>query len=542
MKIDFSMEHEFVHFRGVQYVKSSLSEEVFILVDFENYDMIRNFKQDKELILKNGYIAIKETAFELLSTITISNVELPTERLKFYYEEKLDGFLFYKFRDIVLSSNFIKSLNLDFSVDILCRLIEDNLTITDSVDENKDKIKGSSFKKVNVTKKDKVTKYVPKAERIRLIKNNLNYLEDYIKSIEYGKGNTTGLLDEKVLSVFQYYKLHEPTLYDGIVRALKNKNKSLIESLVEGIISLPLLDFDELIKQLDLNVVNNRLENELILDDYIKKDIIANLYKVKHGISNKFSRINILIYGSPGKGKTTSTKILADILSLPFVHISVPSLDRAFYLVGSDFSYSTSKYGLIAGGLINSKNDFKSAVFLLDEVDKGRYTEDSALLGAICNILDASYNITDVYLQVPLDLSQCIFVLTANDLSSIPDFIIDRCLLVDIDKLYINQTPIIVSLLKGALKSTLNLSDKDLELFDESLFEAFAKKYQFGSFRDLEKEFRVILNNFILEFFQTKTQSELSPEDPGFRELFLNELKIYLITFLNRWDLSLLKI
>ena len=131
-------------------------------------------------------------------------------------------------------------------------------------------------------------------------------------------------------------------------------------------------------------------------------------------------------------------------------------------LVGHRRAYIGSNPGKIISSLI--KCESKNPVFLLDEVDKLKKDYKGDPASTLLDILDTSQNkrFVDNYLDEEVDLSKVLFVLTANDISSIPVALLDRLEIIDLsgysdeEKLLISENYLIPSIIKKhGLKNTV---------------------------------------------------------------------------------------
>jgi ATP-dependent Lon protease len=208
-----------------------------------------------------------------------------------------------------------------------------------------------------------------------------------------------------------------------------SSDASMTQTYLDWVLDIPFGDLAK--KSLKIEVVEEQL-NKDHFSLAKPKERIVEYFAVKEllelrGISAKKSAGAILCFsGPPGVGKTSLANSIATALKRPLVRIALGGLEDVNELRGHRRTYVGAMPGRITQGLIDAKK--MNPVIVLDEIDKITRSQRGDPTAALLEILDPEQNseFRDYYLNFDLDLSNVIFIATANDVGRIPAPLRDR--------------------------------------------------------------------------------------------------------------------
>lgn len=227
----------------------------------------------------------------------------------------------------------------------------------------------------------------------------------------------------------------------------------------------------------------------------------------------------ICLVGPPGVGKTSISKSIARALDRKFVKISLGGVTDESEIRGHRRTYLGSMPGRIIQGM--KKAGVMNPVFLLDEIDKMASDYKGDPTSAMLEVLDPEQNsmFSDNYIEESYDLSQVLFIATANDLGGIPGPLRDRLEIIELSS-YTEQEKLMIAkdhLIKKELKNH-GLTDEQLAITDDALMYIIRHYTREAGVRQLERLIAAICRKSVLKILK-KTTDHVNVEVNDLEEL-----------------------
>ena len=381
--------------------------------------------------------------------------------------------------DYTVKQKFLEMSDVNEIYEQLARMFIEDINIFDIKKELEDGIK----EKVEKNQKEYYLR-----EQLKYINEELDgtdgssEIDEYMEKLE--RLNAADEIKEQIEKEIRRYKV----LSQGSSEA--NVERSYIETLL----SLPWEnssqdsdDIENAAKILDENHYGMKKVKERILETLAVR-------KVSHNADAPI----ICLVGPPGTGKTSIARSVAQSLNKEYVRICLGGVKDEAEIRGHRRTYVGAMPGRIIDGLRKAK--VKNPLMLLDEIDKVSNDYRSDTSSALLEVLDGEQNshFVDHYIDMPVDLSEILFIATANDLSEVSRPLLDRMEIIEVssytknEKLHIAKEHLVAKQLKknGLTKKSVRFTDKALaKIIDGYTMEA--------GVRELERMIAAVLRKVV---------------------------------------------
>ena len=417
--------------------------------------------------------------------------------------------LFYEQKQKVLEAVELKE-----RCELLCSIMENEIQIMQIKLEIQEKVK----ERIDKNQREYLMREQMKLIREELKEDNVNEADQFEEDLKKLKASKE--VKEKIQKEIQRYRSV----------GMNSGESSVIRGYIETLLEMP---WDKASKD-SKDIV--RAKEILEADHY-------GLEKVKERIL-EFLSVRILtkkgdspilcLVGPPGTGKTSIARSIAKALDKKYVRLSLGGIRDEAEIRGHRRTYIGAMPGRIANGIRTA--GVKNPLMLLDEIDKlsSDYKGDTA--SAMLEVLDSEQNVKfrDHYIEIPLDLSEVLFIATANDVQTIPRPLLDRMELIEITSYTENEKFHIAKehlWTKQVEKNGLNPTK--ISIADDALRKVISGYTREAGVRGLERKLGEICRKAARETLEKKKKSVKITEEN--LEKYLGKVR-YTIQTLNDSD------
>lgn len=313
---------------------------------------------------------------------------------------------------------------------------------------------------------EKVKTNIDKNQREHILREQMRVIRD-----ELGENDATSDIDEMIEKT---KKLNaDDEIKEKILKEIKRLRMSagnpadsnVLRNYIETMLDMPWNNCTEENQNVeDAEKILNR-------DHYGLTDVkerMLEFLSVRVLTKDKGESPIVCLVGSPGTGKTSIARSIAEALNKKYVRICLGGVTDESEIRGHRKTYVGAMPGRIATAIRQANT--ANPLILLDEIDKLGQSIHGDPAAAMLEVLDSEQNskFRDNYLEVPLDLSKVMFIATANDLSTVPRPLLDRMEIVEVssytdnEKFHIAKEHLIQKELEqnGLKRSQLTISDE----------------------------------------------------------------------------------
>ena len=450
---------------------ATFSEEELALPDEKNQEAmvqtLRTIFQD--YCQANGKIS-RETALQIMEQTDLQKmVDQIAVNIPVFYEEK---------------QKLLEAVDLTERFEQLSVLLENEIQVMNIKTEIQEKVKA----RVDKNQREYILREQLKVIREELGEDTTGAEADHFQE-EADKLEASNEVKERIEKEIERFK-----------NAGNNSaESSVIRGYIETLLELP---WDkESVDNMDLANAREILDEDHYGLEKVKERVLEFL--AVRTLTKKGDSPIICLVGPPGTGKTSIARSIARALDKKYVRICLGGVRDEAEIRGHRRTYIGAMPGRIANGM--KQAGVKNPLMLLDEIDKVSSDYKGDTSSALLEVLDSEQNnkFRDHYVELPLDLSEVLFIATANDVQTIPRPLLDRMELIEVSSYTENEKLHIAKehLLEKQIEKN-GLSGYDFSITDKAMKKLISSYTREAGVRSLERKIGEICRKAAREFLE----------------------------------------
>lgn len=438
--------------------------------DIEQEAMLRNLKELFAVYCEQTQKVSKELAGQILGTEEVGKL--------------VDQICMNLPLDYVNRQKLLEAVELSERYDTLCVMIANEIQIQ----EIRSEIQGKIKERIDKNQRDYILREQLKVIREELGEDNSRTeIENYKKQLEKLKASKE--VKERISE--EIHRLENS--------ASNPSEAGVIRGYIETLLGLP---WDKASRDnQDLARAREILEEDHYGLSKVKERILEFL--AVRTLTKKGESPILCLAGPPGTGKTSIARSVARALNKKYVRICLGGVRDEAEIRGHRKTYVGAMPGRLVNGLRSA--GVKNPLILLDEIDKisSDYKGDTA--SALLEVLDSEQNnkFRDHYVEIPIDLSEVLFIATANSVQDIPRPLLDRMELIEVSSYTENEKEHIAKehLIQKQMKKN-GLKDGELTISSSALRRMISGYTREAGVRNLERKIGEICRKAAREIYQ----------------------------------------
>lgn len=341
------------------------------------------------------------------------------------------------------------------------------------------------------------------------------YLREQMKAIreELGEGDDDSEFENYIARICSLCleDVHEKKLLKDVDRLKKqpfgSQEAAVLRNYLDHVLELPWTVTTK--ERVDVAAARKILEQDHFGMEKVKERILETI-AVRQMAPEMPPQI-ICLVGPPGVGKTSISYSIAKSLNRKMARISLGGVHDEADIRGHRKTYVGAMPGRIMAAVAQAGS--KNALILLDEIDKLGHDHRGDPSAALLEVLDAEQNHTyrDHYLEIPFDLSDVMFITTANTLDTVPRPLLDRMEVIELGS-YTDEEKVMIAknhLFPKQLKKH-GMKKSQVRITDDAIREIISCYTRESGVRNLERSFAEICRKCAMKLLEQETQKRIT--------------------------------